>query len=100
VALQARSLVVLHLQRLDHPRLLVGAGDDAQPATRVGEHQSGRRDIEQLDAAASEVGEQRNHVEVGDQRVRQRDEGIRQAAFSICMRTRHCGLLGIAVNRR
>ena len=56
-------------------------GHHLQRAMSVGEHETGRGRVQEVDAAEHQRVEEVEHVELVDQRVRQRHEGLDDAAF-------------------
>ena len=71
-------VLALHLEELEQPHHLAGAGGHPQHARCVGQHQARRIDVQQVDAVPGEAVQEVEHVEVGDQGVRQVDEGFRE----------------------
>jgi hypothetical protein len=77
-ALQAGAFVVLELEELQQAYLFVGGGHDAEFAVAVREQHPGRTGAEHAHAAVGEQAQEVDQVEVGDQVVRQLDEGLGQ----------------------
>jgi hypothetical protein len=73
-AVQAGSLVVLHLEQLEQLYLLVRRADDAQMAVAVGEEDPGGGSVEELDTSRRQRGEHVDDVEVADEGVDDLDE--------------------------
>ena len=69
VAGQARAFLGLQLEQFQHPHGLAGRGHHPQLAVGPGQHEPGGADLEQLDAAVSQQGQQFHHVEVRYQGV-------------------------------
>jgi hypothetical protein len=57
--------------------------DDAKPPGEVGQHQSCRTEIQELDRGCNQVIEQLGRVEAGDQAVSQLDELSTQPVFPV-----------------
>ena len=72
----------LDLEQFEGAHGLVGRCHHAQIATRCGQHQPGRRDVEHVDAPVGEHGQQLDDVEVGDEGVGQFDERLGEHGFS------------------
>ena len=71
VTVQAGPFLRLQLEQLQYPHGLAGGGHHPQVAVRPGQHEPGGIDLEHLDAAVGQPGQQFDHVELRHQRVRQ-----------------------------
>ena len=71
VTVQARTFLRLQLEQFQDAHGLAGGGHHPQVAVRPGQHEPGGGDIEHVDAAVGQPGQQFDHVEVRHQRVRQ-----------------------------
>ena len=69
VAVQAGAFPGLQLEQFQHAHGLAGGGHHPQLAIGTGQHEAGRPDLEHLDAAVGQQGQQFHHVEVGHERV-------------------------------
>ena len=75
-AVDGRTLVALELDQRPRARRIGRSSHDLQIATWCGEHQPGRRDIEDLDASVGDQGEQLDDVEVPDECVGDVQQGL------------------------
>ena len=82
VAVDARTFVCLELEKFKIASLLGGGGQEPELAQRVGEQKSGGGDVEEVGALLGEVGQQVDDVEVVEQRVDERDDGVEHAGFA------------------
>ena len=86
VAVEARAFLGLQLEQLEQAHRLAGRRHHPEVAVGRDEHQPGGGDVEHVDAAVGEQGEQLDHVEVVDQGVGQLHECPGEQCFS-----GHCG---------
>ena len=75
VAVQAGSFLRLQLEQFDDAHGLVGGCHQSQLAVGGDEHDPGGGDVEDLDAAIRQGGQQVDDVEVVDEVVGELDEG-------------------------
>ena len=71
VTVQAGTFLGLQLEQFQEPHGLAGGGHHPQVAVGPGQHETGGGDVEHLDAAVGQPGQQLDHVEVRHQRVGQ-----------------------------
>ena len=71
---EARAFVVLDLELLEQLHPVTRRGRHVDPTGGVGEEQAGLRQLEELDGAGGEQGQEVDHVEVGDEGVGDVDE--------------------------
>ena len=81
-AVEARAFVGLQFEQLDDAHGLVGRRDRLQLAGGGGEHDAGGGDVEDLDAAVRQRGEQLDDVEVVDEVVGQLHHGAGENGFA------------------
>ena len=86
VAVEARALLVLHLEQLEQVHLVARRRDDLHRPGRLGDHQPGLDRVEQLDATRGQAGQELDDVELVDERVRHLDEGPSEQLVSF----HHC----------
>ena len=89
VAVQARTLLGLDLEELEHAHGLARRGHHPQVAVGRDQHETGGADVEHVDTAVSEQREQLHDVEVGDERVGQLHERPGKQGFSGHRLSRH-----------
>ncbi len=81
-AVQARAVLRLDLEQLEHAHGLARGGHHPQVAVGRGQHQTGGADVEHVHTAVGQQRQQLHDVEVGDERVRQLHERPGKQGFS------------------
>jgi hypothetical protein len=77
--LQARSHLVLQLEQLDQSRRVGRGGHGLQPAAFVGQHDAAGVGVHEVHGALDQRVQELDEVELVHQRVRELDEGVRDA---------------------
>ena len=100
VGVEAGSFLGLVLEQFEQPHGLVRRGHDPEVSFRGDQHETGRSDVEYVDAAVGEQAQQLDDVEVRDEGVGEVDEGPGQERFSGHWTSRPFGLDQVACSAR
>ena len=96
-ALQARSLVVLHLEDLEQPGFLTRGRDEGEAALLVVKQQPGRGNVKQANTGSGQPVKQVDDVVVLDEAVREHHEGPGEFLLAVADGGRPAdGLTGLA----
>ncbi len=87
---QARAVVVLDLEQLEHLHRVAGRRRHPESTRTVGEEQPGLGQAEEVHATGGQDGEEVDDVEVGHQRVGHIDERPGEERFAWCHQATSC----------